>query len=169
MSINRTILFLFCFAKFDFAMADVTEHSEGLHQTKLVKEFQNKEIQLNQILFHQDKLNAAKYFSENFEIIFSEVQSHSSNIDDAFQDFAQNKKRILKINDLSVRDLNGSIVVNFNLNELNNDQHSWFVVDIWSKYNDDFKLDKRFISPLKKINASLPPGFLNQERIKKKY
>lgn len=152
------------------AYADINNNNRPIENlaTKLVNEFQKKELELNEILLAQDKIKASKYFSKNFELIFSEVQSHTSNLDNAFQDFRQNKNRLLSVNDLSARELNGSILVNFTLRELNNRQHNWFVVDVWTKHNNDCRLEKRYISSLKG-NRFLPPGFVTQEVIKKKY
>ena len=137
--------------------------------TRLVDDFQKKELRIHSLLLTEDKKNALKYFSKNFELIFSEEQDHTSNLDDSFEDFAKNSKRTLSTNNLFVRELNGTILVNFTLQESRLNQHyNWFVVDVWTRYNNDYRLEKRYISPMKGFNI-LPPGFVSQKVIVKKY
>jgi len=142
----------------------------GIQQVKPFAEFSRLEEDLLTALRSGNEKMVTKLLDPNFEYIFADKLDLSNTATQLLDVSAVNRWASCKIGSLTVRSLGDKQIVGFYLEEVvqNKIKEIWSVQDYWTKKNGYWKLRYRFISQ-KGVSSLLPPGYLNQEVINKRY
>ena len=138
------------------------------HTTRLVEVFTQKEELINQSFREVNRKKLANLVLENFELVYSGNLKSVSSLDNSIEAFQIDKFKSLVIDDLAARDYGSIVIVNFYLKDIDH-RNTWFLVDIWKRSNNDYKLQNRFISKPGNLRTKVPGFLIDNDVIQKKY
>jgi len=135
--------------------------SSPLHATRWVATFEEKEKTLLEALQKKDRKSLHPLLSKNFELIDMAHLGQSHSEEELISEAALHPRRQLVFNELSARELNSVVLVNFQWEEsLSQNRLAkaiWMVTDAWVLEENEWRLKTRFIAA-KSDSKQLPPG-----------
>ena len=133
-------------------------------------EFLVLENDLLKALQSGDENLAAKVLDSNFEYIYSDQFGQVNTAVQLLNDDSVKRWGMCRIGSFEVRKFENNLILNFVLEEIlkNRKTIRWSVQDFWVMKNGNWLLRYRFISP-SRLSEKLPPGYIKQEVIEKKY
>ena len=145
--------------------------SRVIQQVKSFDEFSLLENQLLTALQRGNKKDIAKLLDVNFEYIAADSLEQFNTTTQFLDATHQKNWNDFKITALSIRAIGESRLISFYLEGLpagSQASNSWAVQDYWVSTNGSWKLLYRFTAPKNHL-AKLPPAYLNQETINKRF
>lgn len=141
--------------------------------TRLVQMFSAFENELNENLRTGNLAAVQKLLAEDFELRAGSMPSNPTPLSEWIRRSAGKDKALLSIQQMAVHDYGNIAVVSFlftySADTKNKSGNNVFVVDIWEKSGESWKLATRYAGPSGSPSFPIPGAAINSPQIEKRY